>query len=235
MRVFSKVAVAFNSRHNARMHRSSPAVEDSRAEGAQEGTADVIRVLLENRPKFLGFVKRYVGCKHAAEDILQEVLARGIHRIDSVRNDELVVAWFYRALRNAVRDYYRCHKTTTRGLQALAQEIERTQSWEEQSGEGVCKCVGRLAAELKPEYAEALQRIEVEGVLVKDFAEERGLSSGNAAVRVFRARDALRRAVLSCCGECAMTGCRNCCCGDTTAAGTKGSCGVDAATSRTSC
>jgi len=195
------------------MHQDSQSVEVSSEPDAQEAPADVIRVLLENRRKFLGFVQRQVESKDTAEDILQEALARGIHRIESVRNDELVIAWFYRLLRNAVRDHYRYHHTNSRGLKALAQEIESTQVWGEESSDGICRCVGRLLAELKPEYAEALQRIEVEGISVKDFAEERGLSRGNAGVRVFRAREALRRAVMSSCGACATTGCMDCTCG----------------------
>ena len=58
-------------------------------------------------------------------------------------------------------------------------------------------------------------RIEIEGMPVKEFAEQRGLSSGNAGVRVFRAREALRRAVMSSCGACATSGCKNCTCGET--------------------
>jgi RNA polymerase sigma-70 factor (ECF subfamily) len=197
------------------MRRDGEPVEASSAEHVQEDPADVIRVLLENRRKFLGFVQRQVESKETAEDILQEALARGIHRIESVRNDELVVAWFYRALRNAVRDHYRRHKATCRGLEALALEVEITQAWNHEPSVGSCQCVGRLISELKPEYAEALQRIEVEGMPVKEFAEQRGLSSGNAGVRVFRAREALRRAVMNSCGACATTGCRNCTCGET--------------------
>lgn len=46
-----------------------------------------------------------------------------------------------------------------------------------------------LAATLKPECAEALEAIEIVGTLVKAFAEQNGLSSSNAGVRVFRARE----------------------------------------------
>src|SRR5215216_6718050 len=69
-------------------------VEESGREGEQKGPADVVRVLVENRRKFLGFVQRQVESKEAAEDILQEALARGIRRIESVRDDDLVIAWF---------------------------------------------------------------------------------------------------------------------------------------------
>ena len=76
----------------------------------------------------------------------------------------------------------------------------------------VCRCVARLADTFKPEYADALRRIEVDGVSVKDFAEEQGISTNNAAVRVFRAREALRRQVALSCGTCAEHGCLNCTC-----------------------
>jgi DNA-directed RNA polymerase specialized sigma24 family protein len=48
--------------------------------------------------------------------------------------------------------------------------------------------VSRLAATLKPEYAEALEAIEIGGTSVKTFAEAKGLSASNAAVRVYCAR-----------------------------------------------
>lgn len=77
-----------------------------------------------------------------------------------------------------------------------------------------------LAGTLKPEYASALKRIELDGLAVKDYAAEVGISSNNAAVRVFRAREALRKQVARSCGTCADHGCLDCAC-DTS----KGGCG----------
>ena len=76
----------------------------------------------------------------------------------------------------------------------------------------ICTCVSRLATTLKPEYAAALQAIDVQGTPVKAFAEQQGLSASNAGVRVFRAREALKKRVAESCGTCAEHGCRNCTC-----------------------
>jgi RNA polymerase sigma-70 factor (ECF subfamily) len=191
-------------------------VTSSAEQATQDLSLEGVRVLVENRPKFLAFVQRQVQSRDVAEDILQEAFARGIDRIESLRDEEAIVAWFYRVLRNAVFDYYRRSSVSTRGLEALAKESEQAPTSNDEPSEGVCKCVGHLATKLKPEYAEALQRIEVDGVAVKAFAEERGLSSGNAGVRVFRAREALRRLVKDCCGKCATgSSCLNCSCGGT--------------------
>ena len=76
----------------------------------------------------------------------------------------------------------------------------------------MCRCVNELAATLKPEYAAALRRIEVDGLALKDFAAEAGISSSNAAVRVHRAREALRQQLARSCGTCADHGCLDCTC-----------------------
>ena len=77
----------------------------------------------------------------------------------------------------------------------------------------MCHCVRALAATLPPAYADALTAIEVEGVPVKAYAAQAGISSSNAGVRVFRARAALRKAVARCCGACATEGgCADCTC-----------------------
>lgn len=77
----------------------------------------------------------------------------------------------------------------------------------------ICRCVEPLVDTLKPEYATALRRVELEGAAVKDFAQEAGITPNNAAVRVFRARQALRRQVRESCGTCAEHGCLDCSCG----------------------
>jgi RNA polymerase sigma-70 factor (ECF subfamily) len=74
--------------------------------------------------------------------------------------------------------------------------------------------VGELAETLKPEYREALRSVEIDGSSVKDYALRAGISSNNAAVRVFRAREALRRQVIASCNTCAEHGCFDCTCGD---------------------
>lgn len=182
------------------------------ASAERQVSPEVARVLVENHRAFLAFLERRVGSRQAAEDILQEAFARGIERAGTIRDDESVVAWFYRSLRNAVVDHYRRNDARRRSLERFAAALESPVVDVETSDEA-CKCVLSLAETLKPEYAEALRRIDVEGAAVKDFAAEKGLSSSNAGVRVFRAREALRKQVARSCGTCAEHGCLDCTCG----------------------
>ena len=186
----------------------------SEAEAARPIDAEVTRVLVDNHREFLRFLERRLGRRDLAEDILQEAFARGLEKLENLRDGESVVPWFYRTLRNATVDYYRRTKSSDRALAQFAEEIEKAEEPVDTVHAEVCKCVARLAGTLKPEYADALRRIEVEGASVGDFADEQGISKNNAAVRVFRAREALRRQVAASCGSCAEHGCLDCTCGE---------------------
>ena len=173
---------------------------------------DVVRALVENHRQFLGFLEKRVGDRQIAEDILQEAFARGLDRADQLRSEESAVAWFYRMLRNAVVDHHRRRAAADRGAAAFAAELQTSSSAPEDVRGAICRCVRELAGTLKPEYAAALSRIEIDGLAVKDYAAEAGITSNNAAVRVLRAREALRRQVARSCGTCADHGCLDCTC-----------------------
>ncbi|MDP3216038.1 MAG: RNA polymerase sigma factor [Deltaproteobacteria bacterium] len=173
----------------------------------------VITSLLGERQSFLDFLVRRLGDRAAAEDILQDAFARGVLHRDSLRADESARAWFYRILRNAVIDHRRRNATMGRALDALASDIDEEPAAPPPSLQSVvCPCVRRIADEIKPEYASALQRVTLEGQSVKDFAAAEGITANNAAVRVFRAREALRVKVQAGCGACADAGCTDCTC-----------------------
>ena len=171
-----------------------------------------IEALLANHLAFLRYLERRVGDPALAEDILQDAFAKVIARPEQAPADEGIVPWFYRTLRNAAIDQFRRRGAADRAYEAFARELETHDAPSDDMQSEICACVSRLAATLKPEYEEALTAIEVGGTPVKVFAEQKGLSSNNAAVRVFRARDALRKRVTESCGTCAEHGCVNCTC-----------------------
>lgn len=177
-----------------------------------ETRPEVGAIFVANHRAFLAFLERRVGSRAIAEDILQEAFVRGMGRITG-DSEESVIAWFYRTLRNAAVDYHRRHKTAHKALDAFAAESQDQVGADAELHAAVCQCVGRLADTLKPEYGAALRRIEIDGVAVKDYAIEQGISASNAAVRIFRAREALRTQVKRSCGTCAEHGCLDCSCG----------------------
>lgn len=187
---------------------------DANEDTASAMKTDVTAIFVANHREFLAFLERRVGSRAIAEEILQEAFVRGMGRVPA-DDDQSVVAWFYRTLRNAAIDYHRRHRTASKALDAFASETADHVEPDPELRDAVCQCVGRLADTLKPEYAAAIKRIEVDGLSVKDYASEVGISSSNAAVRVFRAREALRTQVKRSCGTCAEHGCLECSCGST--------------------
>jgi RNA polymerase sigma factor (sigma-70 family) len=171
-----------------------------------------VATLLENHRAFLAYLERRLGDRALAEDILQDAFAKVVARPEQAPDDEAIVPWFYRTLRNAAVDQFRRRGAADRAYEAFARELETHEQPTGDMEAEICACVSRLAATLKPEYADALQAIEVGGTPVKAYAQQKGLSASNAAVRVFRAREALKKRVTQSCGTCAEHGCVNCTC-----------------------
>lgn len=174
----------------------------------------VLDLLLSNHARFLRFLERRVGSRDEAEDILQEAFVRSLGRTEDLRSAESATAWFYRVLRNALIDHHRREGTRSRAFERLAAEAETDAGGTDHELEAVaCACVTALVDTLKPEYGAALRRVDLDGISVRRFAEETGITAGNAGVRLHRAREALRRQLARSCGTCLEHGCLDCSCG----------------------
>lgn len=166
--------------------------------------------LADERASFLAFVRSRVASAAVAEDILQATFARALERIDALRDLEAARAWFYRSLRNAIADHHRRAAATERRLAAVARESEGVMIAE--FGSNACTCIAEAVDRLGPNYRHAIHRVHAEGVTLDAYAREAGITRGNAAVRLHRARKALHAEVKACCGGCADSGCRDCTC-----------------------
>jgi RNA polymerase sigma-70 factor (ECF subfamily) len=174
--------------------------------------SEVAERLAGNHRQFLGFLERRVGDRAMAEDILQDAFVRTIDKGDDIRDQSSAVAWFYRTLRNAVIDHYRRSGTRNRALEAFAAEMKDATAPPPELAADLCACLREIAATLKPEYASAIQRVDVDELPVQKFAAEAGITANNAGVRLLRAREALRKQVKASCGTCAEHGCVECHC-----------------------
>lgn len=171
----------------------------------------VVQRLVAGHRDFLSFLERRVGSRALAEDLLQDAFVRGLPRLGGVA-PEAAVGWFYQVLRNAIIDQARRKGSSASALEKLARELGDEAEPAPDTRDAICRCVGELARTLKPEYAEAIQAIEVSGQSLAEFAESTGITANNAAVRVHRAREALKKQVKACCGSCAEHGCVDCTC-----------------------
>lgn len=171
----------------------------------------MLAALVDNHRQFLAFLRRRVRTRAEAEDILQAAYLRGVEKGGAIRSNESAVAWFYRLLRNALVDHYRRAGARARAIAGVELLNEPTAFDPELRGE-VCACISRLLPALKPEYAEMVKRVDLEEAPLADVARSLGIKPNNAAVRLHRARAALKRSLERSCGTCATHGCLDCGC-----------------------
>ena len=177
---------------------------------------DMLQRLLEHGSAFRAFLRRRVGDEALVDDLLQQSMIRSVQSHHSVRNNESVVAWFYKILRHTLIDYYRSNATEARRNDAFLQELTVSGDDKEppldEVKSTVCACLNRLLPKLRSNYAELIRRIDLEEESPKLVAEELKISPSNLTVRLHRARQALRASLEQSCGICSTHGCLNCTC-----------------------
>jgi RNA polymerase sigma-70 factor (ECF subfamily) len=175
-----------------------------------------LRALVDNHARFLAFLERRVGRREVAEEILQEAFVRSLDRGSTLRDGESATAWFYRLLRNAAIDHHRRRGAEKRALEVIAAEPEPVaHALDEELMGAVCACVSTLVETPKPEYADTIRAVDLGGTSLQAFASKRGITANNAAVRVHRAREALRKQLAKSCCTCSVHGCLDCTCDST--------------------
>jgi len=177
-----------------------------------EPSSRMVDALVENQRRFLAFLQKRVGNRTDAEEILQEAFAKGLTRAGEIRDAESAVAWFYRLLRNAVADHWRSRAAAEKGRTALARELSAEVPRDPETEGEICRCFEPLLPTLKPEYAEMLRKVDLEGRRPVDVAAEQGVTPNAAMVKLHRARRALRVRLEQACRTCATHGCLDCTC-----------------------
>lgn len=180
---------------------------------------EILSHLLSRESDFRSFLRRRVADDALAEDLLQQSFMRAVQQEHQVEQLEQVVGWFYRILRNATVDYYRARGAEDRKLEAFVQELAATGNDKTPALDDlrptVCACLQRLLPNLRPAYADLLNRIDLEGESPVSVAKQLGVTPNNLTVRLHRARQALRKSLEESCGICTKHGCLHCTCDET--------------------
>ena len=169
--------------------------------------------LLSNLAAFQAFARRRLGDEQLAADAVQESLLRALKSDHKVSDDDNVVAWFYRILRNVLTDLHRRRAVQSRGLDRYATDAAIARELDDPEVEqAACACFRELLPTLRPDYARALQLSDLDGRPAKTVAEQLGISKNNLKVRLHRARRQLRERLEQTCKMCATHGCLDCTC-----------------------
>lgn len=170
---------------------------------------DVLERLMAQHAKFQNFLSARVDAQ-TAEDILQSAYVKAMQHGAEIQKDESTIAWFYRILRNAIIDDHRRRSSQLRAHDGYAAEAPL--SYEPELMLTVCACVEDVVRNLRNEYRNAIEQVDLGEESVESFAQSQNISANNASVRLHRARKAIAKELMTVCGTCAEHKCLDCTC-----------------------
>jgi RNA polymerase sigma factor (sigma-70 family) len=176
--------------------------------------AAVRRALVESREDLLTFLRRRLGNRDEAEDVLQRFSLRALERASDLRDVHTVRGWLSRILASTIVDHQRRAVRRRRREVAMEQaDIERLAVEPDVELDGaVCNCLYKLLPTLKPDYAEVIWRADILGEPRDRIAVSLGTTLNNVTVRIHRGRQALKKRLEEMCLTCPVHGFLDCRC-----------------------
>jgi RNA polymerase sigma-70 factor (ECF subfamily) len=136
-----------------------------------------------------------------AEDVLQRSYIRALESLGTLRDQERLIPWFDRVIRNAAWDWIRRCRAEARALAVLSQELPETTPVPA-GADSACRCATRLLGVLPARHADVLRRVYLNEIPIEVVARRLRTTPNNVRVRLHRARAALREQLIAKCEGC---------------------------------
>ena len=171
----------------------------------QGGTVDFDRIYAEHHARILRYLTRMVGGRDA-EDLAQEVFIRAAKAYDGFRHEAKIETWLYRIATHVAVD--RLRGTASRRETLLGQELgevaadgrEAVSTLEEKTlRRAANECIRNVIYGLPENYRTPLILSELEGFTNREIAEILDVSLDTVKIRLHRAKEQLKKALLDAC------------------------------------
>jgi RNA polymerase sigma factor (sigma-70 family) len=192
---------AFETSQLPPARREGPVGLAAEVGGHGDVRAMVERRLSCERPRRLRYLIARLRSRDDAEDVLQDFTLKALQGAHGVRQDK-IDAWLNDSLRNALFDRYRRDAARKRLSESATAEPAECSEPDDAADETSIQCLSVSIAELKPSYATVLRRADLDDLPLSKVAADLGLTTNNAAVRLHRAREMLRRVMHTRCLAC---------------------------------
>lgn len=191
----------------ARSHvPQTPAASDTAVRAAIVGSYDRLRNYLHKR----------FNPPADAQEVLQTFVLRALERSADVRDAESVRGWLSKVLATTIADFHRqTSKSKTREVPLPAELSDRLAV--DQDAEldiAVCECLYAHLPLLKIEHAEVIRRIDLAGEPRELVAADLRVTVNHLNVRLYRARQALKKRLEDKCVVCREESFMECRCGE---------------------
>lgn len=167
-------------------------------------------LLLAQLQQFTAFVRRRLDDPTLAEDVVQQAIQQALQQSGQLADQDRLLAWFWRILRNATADVQRRQWLEARHRRPLPDDVGELGEAEQRQ---LCQCLQTAIGALPTAQQDVLQAVDLADAAAADVALARGIPANRLNVQRHRARQALRRQLLATCGLCAQHGCLDCDCG----------------------
>jgi len=183
----------------------------ARTEDSRKGGEVVAAALRAHFRELEAFVRSRLPPEEAAE-VLQTAAVRAIERSHTLQDPERVRAWLFRLVRNVMADSGRKRGGEQHWIDANADAEVSAVSQATPSTDASCGCSASQARRIDSDYASILRLVDVDEGTLAEAAQVLKISANNAAVRLHRARKALRKQMFEHCGVTSARECLDCRC-----------------------
>jgi len=178
--------------------------------------AAVRQVLTETHRHCLTYLQGRLGSLEEAREVMQSFMLHAMDRAETLRDINTVRGWLSRLLATAIADHQRkAVRRRQRETMMSPEFFDTTPADADAEAEldaAICACLNQLIPTLRPDYADLLRRIDLEEEPREAVAASLGISIANLAVRLHRARQALKQRLVEMCLTCPEHGFMDCGC-----------------------
>lgn len=148
-----------------------------------------------------GLLLRLVRGAEDAEDLAQETFLKALRNLSSYDPSRPLLTWLFRIAHNAAVDFLRAKKPESLSLEDEESplQISDTRLSLDKAAESRFRAefLERRLSELPPLYREVLLMRHQEDMDYRQIGEVLGLAEGTVKIRLFRAREKLKEALLA--------------------------------------
>lgn len=171
-------------------------------------TAQLVALRMQaDRSRHLRYLRSRLPSDEDAEDALQDATIKFLQSGEALVSVGHPDAFIGVSLRRIVVDRYRRTAAQRRMTDAMAVAPIEAGTAQDDELLTPTECVKATVETLKSDYAFILRRIYLEEASLKDVAAQLEVTANNAAVRLHRARGALRETMQHQCGVCPLVNC----------------------------
>mgnify|MGYP000010997003 FL=1 len=190
-----------------------PAPNDDKADGVAKHHDNAVQhALVEAQKQILQFLRRRLGDRDAADEVLQRFSLRALERVSQLHDVRMVRGWLGRILATTIVDHQREAARRRRREVVIDQTEVENLPVDEELDAAICNCLYRILPTLKAEYADIIWRADILGEPRDRVAASLGTSLNNVTVRLHRGRQALRKRLEEMCRTCPVHGFLDCHC-----------------------